>query len=149
MLWFELAILFVDFDVGGYTDLIPVLAFVAIGLGLAASTLTSRRRVVLTSAVVVTVLVNILSFGTLGLMFPAADTPAPAPMEELRTNDRALQFDNVPDDAHDVRYYYWQQETPETCHYRSSLLEVRWLELTGNRLSSPCSDLQEVRTVLE
>lgn len=149
VLWFGLAILFVDFDVGGYTDLIPVLAFVAIGLGLVGSRLTPHRRAILAGAVVVIVFVNVFSFGTLGLVFPAADTPAPTPMDELRTNDRALQLGNVPDDTHDVRYYYWQKETPETCHYRLSLLEVNWLELTGDRLSSPCSDLREIQTVLE
>lgn len=30
-----------------------------------------------------------------------------------------------------------------------SLLELNWLELAGDRLSPPCSDLRKVQTVLE
>ena len=147
--WFGLIVFFVDFEVGGYTDLIAGLAFVALGLGLFAATLTSRRRrAALAGVIAVLLIVNVVAFGSLGLLFPPADTPEPVPMEELRTNERALHVESVPDDTPDVRYLYWNRERPATCHYRLSLMEIGWLELVGDAPSAGCSDLVEVRTVL-
>lgn len=147
-LWFGLVVLFIDFDTGGYTDLIPGLAFVAIGIGLFTNALsTENRRLGLGAAVCIVLIVNTLAFGAVGLVFLPADTPAPESMADLRTNERATALDNVPDDTPDVRYLYWQRDTPETCHYRLSLNEVRWLELAGENLSPDCSDLREVRAV--
>jgi hypothetical protein len=146
--WFGFVILFVDFDVGGYTDLIPGLAFVAIGIGLLSTKLTTERlRYALTAALVSVVVLNVVAFGSVGLVFPATDTPAPVAMDDLRTNERALELSAVPDDTHDVRYYYWNREVPETCHYRLSLMEVHWLQSVGSGDLSGCSDLQEVRAV--
>lgn len=147
--WFGLIVLFIDFEPSGYTDLITGLAFVAIGVGLLVSTLHSeRRRSALTGALLVIVLLNVVAFGSIGLIFSPVDTPAPIPMEDLRTNDRALALSNVPDDTPDIRYIYWNRVRPETCHYRLSLLEVNWLELVGEDLSADCSDISEVRRVL-
>jgi hypothetical protein len=144
--WFGFVILFVDFDVGGYTDLIPGLAFVAIGIGLLSARLTAERlRDALTAALVGVVVLNVVAYGAVGLAFPAVDTPAPAPMDDLRTNERARDLSVVPDDTHDVRYYYWNREVPETCHYRLSLMEVNWLQSVGTDDLSGCSDLQEVQ----
>lgn len=147
--WFGAVVLLFDFDVGGYTDLIPGLAFVAIGVGLVIDSLDAEAsRLCLGSVVAGLVLFNVVTFGGIGLVFSPADTPAPTPMDELRHNDRADALAAVDDDVPDVRYLYWQQMKPETCHYRLSLLEVNWLERVGNGPQRGCSDVAEVRTVL-
>ena len=144
--WFGFVVFFIDFDVGGYTDLIPGLAFVAIGVGLLWTTLTSRQfKNGLVALLVIVLFVNLALFGSVGLLFPPVDTPEPNSMNELQTNERALQLSNVPDDTHDIRYYYWNQGVPDTCHARLSLLEVHWLQSIGDGLSQDCSDLSEVR----
>lgn len=148
--WFALLVFFVDFDVGGYTDLIPGLAFVALGLGLFAASLTDdRRRSALGYALAAVLVVNFVAFGGGGLVFSRVETPGPVPMDDLRTNDRAQDLTAVPDDTPDVRYLYWQRSRPETCHYRLSLMEVNWLQRAGDVTSPDCSDLAEVRAVLD
>jgi hypothetical protein len=147
--WFAMVVFFLDFDTGGYTDLIPGLAFVALGIGLLGDSLMSdRRRIAFAGAVTPLVVLNLTSFGGIGVVFPAADTPEPVSMDDLRTNERALELAHVPDDAPDIRYMYWHRMKPETCHYRLSLLEVSWLKRAGPDASSGCSDLAEVRVVL-
>jgi len=147
-LWFGFVVLFVDFDTGGYTDLIPGLAFLAMGVGLfATSRSRTDLRVLLGGAVACVVALNLVAFGAVGLVFTPVATPAPESTAELQTNERALELANVPDDTPDVRYLYWQRAIPETCHYRLSSNEVRWLQQVGAQPSTDCSDLAEVRSV--
>ncbi|WP_435064337.1 DolP-mannose mannosyltransferase [Halobaculum sp. EA56] len=140
--WFGLLVLFVDFEIGGYTDLIPGLAFVALGVGMAAARLSGdRSRRVLSAALVGVLLVNVVGLGSMGLVFSPVETPGPVAMDELRTNERAVESPYVPDDTPDVRYLYWTGREPETCHYRLSLMEARWLRMTNGGPSEGCSDL--------
>lgn len=148
-LWFALALFLIDFDVGGYTDLIPGLAFMAIGIGLFAHRYSERdSRVVLVSGMVAVIILNTVAFGSVGLVFEPVDTREPQTMESLSTNERAQELQAVPNDTPDVRYLYWNKETAATCHYRLSLTEVHWLNRAGSHLSSDCSDMAEVNRVL-
>ena len=139
--WFAFLVFFVDFEPGSYTDLIPGLAFVALGLGMlvARYDVPDLRRGV-TVAVLAVVVVNVAALGSLGLLFPAVDAPDAAQMSALETNDRADAHPEV-GPVPDVRYIYWQQVEPETCHYRLSLMELQWLDYLGPRASSDCVDL--------
>jgi hypothetical protein len=145
-LWFAFALLFIDFDTGGYTDLIPGLAFLAIAIGLFADSLsTPDHRVALSVALAAVLVVNVVALGSFGLVFSPADTVEPQSMADLRTNERAAGLATVPDGTPDVRYLYWNKKTAATCHYRLSLAEVHWLERVGGGLSADCSDIAEVR----
>lgn len=106
--WLGAVLFLVDFDTGGYTDLIPGLAFVAIGVGLFTPSLSSARwRATLAGALAAVVLVNVVTFGGVGFVFSQATTPEPTSMETLRTNERAVQVPQVADDTPDVRSVYW------------------------------------------
>lgn len=109
---FGVVVLFIDFEVSEYTDLVPGLAFIAVGLD------------VLVGCVAAIVAVNLLFHGSLGLTFSPATTPRPVSMGELETSERAAESPFVPDDTPEVRYIYWDEVTPETCHYRLSLTEL-------------------------
>jgi hypothetical protein len=149
--YFGLIVFFVDFEVGGYTDLIAGLAFVAIGLGAFAATLDRRvRRHALTAAVLAVLVVNVAALGSLGLVFPSVSTPGATPMRELQTNERAIESPHVSDDQPGVRYVYWNRLQPDTCHYRLSLMEVRWLSTSAAYRSDPgeCLGLDDGLRVL-
>jgi hypothetical protein len=147
--WFGLALFLLDFDVGGYTDLLPGLAFLAIGIGLFADRHSNPEvHRALGGLMAAVIIVNTVALGSFGLVFERVDTREPASMETLATNERAQAIETVPDDTPDVRYLYWNKETAETCHYRLSLTEVHWLQRAGSDISTDCSDMAEVRRVL-
>jgi len=136
--YFGFVVLFLDFETGGYTDLIPGLAFVAIGVGVFASTLRSRRRRnAMTVAVLAVLVVNVVALGSLGLVFSPVSTPGPASMTELRTNERAIESPYVPDDRPGIRYVYWNRVRPDSCHYRLSLMELQWLSKSAPYRDAP------------
>lgn len=136
--WFAFLILFVDFETGGYTDLIPGLAFVAIGVGLVAASLRHRRhRQCLRAALAAVLVVNVAFLGSVGAVFTPVDTPGPVPMSELTTHDLPAAHDDA-EPVPDVRYVYWNQIEPSTCHYRLSVMELRWLDRIGATPDSPC-----------
>jgi hypothetical protein len=147
--YFAVIVLFVDFEVGGYTDLIPGLAFVALGLGVVTASFDRPdRRHLLTGAVAAVVVLNVVALGSLGLVFSPVRTPGPVPMSELQTNERAAETPFVDDDLPQVRYVYWHERTPSTCHYRLSLMELRWLERTDGGPAEGCSDLDTALAAL-
>lgn len=149
-IWFGFALFFVDFDTGGYTDLIPGLAFMAIGIGLFADHYSSRAvRRGLVALMLAVIVINTVALGSFGLVFQPVDTREPESMESLATNERAQTVDTVPDDTPDVRYLYWTKETAPTCHYRLSLTEIHWLQRVGDDISNDCSDMAEVGRTLK
>lgn len=146
--WFAFLLFFVDFETGGYTDLIPGLAFVAIGLGVVAATLDTRRRKrYLGVALGLVLIVNVAFLGSVGVVFTAVETPGPEPMANLQTQDLPQAYDDA-ESAPDIRYVYWQQIEPSTCHYRLSVMELRWLDRIGSTTDSPCLDFGTARARL-
>lgn len=146
--WFALLVLFVDFETGGYTDLIPGLVFVAIGVGLFAASLRDRRHRQSLGVVLAAVLVlNVAFLGSVGAVFSPVDTPGPVPMSELETQDLPATFDDA-EPVPDVRYVYWQQVEPSTCHYRLSLMELQWLQRVESTPDSSCLDVSTARARL-
>ncbi|GCF14282.1 hypothetical protein Harman_22170 [Haloarcula mannanilytica] len=146
--WFAFLIFFVDFETGGYTDLIPGLPFVAIGIGIAAAALRDRRRKqFLGSALALVLVVNVVFLGSVGAIFTPVDTPGPVPMSDLETHDLPQAYDEA-EPVPDVRYLYWQQIEPSTCHYRLSVMELRWLDSIGSTTESRCVDFGTARARL-
>lgn len=146
--WFGFFILFVDFETGGYTDLIPILAFLAIGLGVVAARLPrGRPRQYLSGAVAAVLVVNIVLLGSLGLVFSPVETPGPVPMSELQSEERATQVEEV-GPVPDIRYTYWNRLEPSTCHYRLSVMEMQWLERTQPYSGKECMDLATARKAI-
>ncbi|MFB6151546.1 MAG: DolP-mannose mannosyltransferase [Haloarculaceae archaeon] len=132
--WFAFVALFVDFDIWSYTDLIPGLPFVAIGVGLLYAHLdaASLRRA-LVSLVAVVVVLNVFLQGGFGLAFDPV--PVSEPDEDLSrytTMDGKTEgFAPAPASVSDVRYLYWNRVRPDNCHLRYSLLELHWIRATG------------------
>lgn len=143
--WFAFLVFFVDFETGGYTDLIPGLAFVALGIGIVAATLRDRRHKQYLGCVLALVLiVNVVFLGSVGAVFTPVDTPDPVPMSDLETNDLPQAYDEA-EPVPDVRYVYWQQIEPSSCHYRLSLMELQWLDRIGSTTDSRCVDFGTAR----
>jgi hypothetical protein len=146
--WFAFLIFFVDFETGGYTDLIPGLAFVAIGVGIVATTLRDRRqKQYLATALALVLAVNVAVLGSVGLVFTAVETPGPEPMSDLETTDLPGAYEGS-ESVPDVRYVYWHQLEPSACHYRLSVMELRWLDRVDSTTDSRCLDFGAARARL-
>jgi hypothetical protein len=140
--WFAFLVLFVDFETGGYTDLIPGLAFVAIGIGMIATVLRDRQQAQNLGVILALVLVvNVAFLGSVGVVFTPVETPGPVPMSDLETHDLPAAYDEA-EPVPDVRYIYWQQIEPSTCHYRLSVMELRWLDRVDSTTDSRCLDFR-------
>ena len=146
--WFAFLILFVDFETGGYTDLIPGLAFVAIGIGMVATVLRDRQQAqYLCVALALVLVVNVAVLGSIGVVFTPVATPGPVPMSDLETHDLPAAYDEA-EPVPDVRYIYWQQIEPATCHYRLSVMELRWLDRVDSSVDRRCLDFGAARARL-
>ena len=146
--WFAFLILFVDFETGGYTDLIPGLAFVAIGIGMVATVLRDRQQAqYLCVALALVLVVNVAVLGSVGVVFTPVATLGPVPMSDLETHDLPAAYGEA-EPVPDVRYIYWQQIEPATCHYRLSVMELRWLDRVDSSVDRRCLDFGTARARL-
>ena len=146
--WFAFLIFFVDFETGGYTDLIPGLAFVAIGIGLVAARLRERRfRWSLGGALAAVLVVNVALLGSVGLVFTPVEAPDTISMTDLQTDDYTAEHAAL-ETRPDVRYVYWNEVRPSTCHYRLSIMELRWLDRIGSTPGDRCVDFATARGTL-
>lgn len=147
--WFGLVALAIDFDIWGYTDLIPGLPFVAIGVGALYATLDrDQRRTTLVAGLAAVVTINVLLHGAVGVVFQPATAQEPADLTgETTFEGKLVRFSPPPfESAPDTRTLYWSGERPETCHVRFSLLELRWIERVG-RYPVCDAGLDDVRRV--
>lgn len=146
--WFAFLVFFVDFETGGYTDLIPGLVFVAFGIGIVAATLRQgQQKQYLGIALGLVLVVNVAFLGSVGVVFTPVETPGPVPMSDLETTDLPdASVDVGP--APDIRYVYWQQIEPSTCHYRLSVMELQWLDRIDSTTDSRCLDVGTARARL-
>jgi hypothetical protein len=147
--WFALIVLFVDFEVGGYTDLIPGLAFLALGVAAVVDRLREmgrpRARRALVGAVGAVVVFNVVALGGTGVVFDPVDAPEPTPMPDLAENsDENVAASPYAGDVPDVRHLYWNAVEPADCHYRYSLMELDWLAHTGGRDACRGGDAAEL-----
>ncbi|WP_246999692.1 DolP-mannose mannosyltransferase [Halosolutus gelatinilyticus] len=145
---FAFQVLIIDMD--GSTDALLWVTFVALGVAVAVKRMPSRRSDATNSrerdarrarryrwiAVVVVALIVVSGFGwnvgspppksTLEAMEQEADPGEPTPITVTRDDA----------DVPSIRTIYWEKRTPETCHYRLSWNELRWISRTDSRLDA-------------
>lgn len=118
-------------NMNGSLDLLLWLVFVALGVAIAVESVAARPsyRVGLVALVGLTVLVA-----------PAWHLPTAPLKEQVETRQEKIGAKKVTPirDHHlsvpGMRTIYWQKLRPETCHYRLSWTERRWIVRTGARL---------------
>ncbi|WP_254531161.1 DolP-mannose mannosyltransferase [Natrinema gelatinilyticum] len=155
-----LQVLFVDLD--GSTDAFLYLAFVALGVAITVervstwlsaapadrgddTTRTDRRRWMTVGTVAVV--------GVLVLSGLSWHLGSPALQSTLQTKQQAAEPEGEPlpitpgdGDAPSMQTIYWEKLQPETCHYRLSWNEVRWVSMTDDRLDRRTCDGWPKRT---
>ncbi|SEV83019.1 DolP-mannose mannosyltransferase [Natrinema salifodinae] len=153
---FGFQVLFVDMD--GSTDALLWLAFVALGVGVAAERVTARRSSVtdpgddaaptIRRQWAVVAVVGLLVLAGLGWHYGS-----PQPQERLRTMEEAAEPDGDPlpirpgdADVPSMQTIYWERMEPETCHYRLSWNEMRWIAMTDGQLDAHDCDGWPSRT---
>lgn len=99
-------------DLESWADLVGLVPFLALGVGLFAATRPKRERVVV----------------GLGLCTLADPASAVLPTNDVSAMNDASENRAV---APEMETIYWQWVKPETCHYRLSAREEQWLERTG------------------
>lgn len=128
--WFGLVAYFVDYD--SPTDAFPALVFVALGLAFLTTTLPRARPIALTG-VIIAAGVTVVSLG--GVLGDPGGLSATRPLGSLAPIP--IPGDGV---TPPVRELFWERRVLESCHYRVSVLERRWLEHAG--YSERCGRLQ-------
>jgi hypothetical protein len=145
---FGLVALFIDFDIWSYTDLIPGLPFVAMGLGLLYADLDPpEARRVLVAIVTTVVVINVLVQGGFGVAFQPVRVPEPTGDPPAVMTEKTAGYEPAPAVVPDPRYLYWHRIRPENCHVRYSVNELRWIRATGEYPSCD-GDLQQALDLL-
>lgn len=112
-------------DMEGPLDAVSLWGFVAVGVGVVAAEL-DRETVAATCVAVLVVGGLVWSVAPLGVKADlAADQTPTKPIER-------------PADLPDVRTIYWDQHQPDTCHYRLSAREQKWLVETNAAFDRSC-----------
>ncbi|WP_137291079.1 DolP-mannose mannosyltransferase [Natronorubrum halophilum] len=144
-----LQVLFVDMD--GATDALLWLAFVAFGVAIAVeravswrsmtdrrggdAARTSHRRVAIVAVVAVVGLLVVS-----GMVWNHSSLSPQSTLEtmqqEAEPEGEELPITPADGDVPSMQTIYWEQLKPETCHYRLSWNEVRWISMTDDRLDA-------------
>jgi hypothetical protein len=111
--------LLLDLEAG--VDLLGLMLFVALGVGLFVQRFDQPRQVLI-SLFVGTLIVGA---GVSALMIPY---PEAGPTDDHVFNRSET---NVPS----IDVIYWEKIKPKQCHYRLSLKELKWIEMTDSKLT--------------
>ena len=146
-----LQVLVVDLD--GSTDAFLWLAFVALGVAVTVDRAIAWRSVAAnrpsddanrTNRYRWTVVVLVAGLIVLsGLAWNAGSPPPKSTLESMEQEaepDEDLPISPGDADSPSMRTIYWEQLQPETCHYRLSWVEVRWIAMTDDRLDAERCD---------
>ncbi|NKE37882.1 DolP-mannose mannosyltransferase [Natronococcus sp. JC468] len=139
-------------DMDGSTDALLWLAFVALGVAIAVErmikwqpTMTARHSNNSPRTASRGWIVGIAIIIVIGLLVPAGiiwHNDSPYPQSTLQTMKEDAEVDEdisiTPDDADvpSMQTIYWEQLQPETCHYRLSWNEIRWISITDDQLDT-------------
>jgi len=138
--WFALAVLALDYD--NFPDLIPLMPFVGFGIALlyAESRRPGVRRGV-ALLVVIAAVVSVLTLGDVAGHSLEYRPPTPTPDDQLYSSWMGQRLGL---DIPSVKYVFWNEMRPDTCHYRLSGTEVEWVQLTGDDwIDRDCGDLED------
>ncbi|WP_339106047.1 DolP-mannose mannosyltransferase [Haloterrigena salinisoli] len=140
-------VLFVDLD--GSTDAFLWLAFVALGVAVAVERVTvggsvttnrrnddASRSVRRWTAVAAVAVIALLVLSGLAWHFgsPASQSTLQTRQEAAEPEGESLPITPGDGNVPSMQTIYWEQAKPETCHYRLSWNEVRWIAMTDDRL---------------
>lgn len=147
---YGLQIFFFDFD--SYADLFFGLVFVALGVGLLVASLKRPARRTVVIIVVAIMTLSVVSLGGVGVVTNET-VYTDSLQDSLRTSNTLLHSAvksaerqlgarsmrrtasasgaNIPGDRPTVIELFWSKGVPESCHYRLSVTEINWIELTG------------------
>ncbi|WP_126662425.1 DolP-mannose mannosyltransferase [Haloterrigena salifodinae] len=140
-------VLFVDLD--GSTDAFLWLAFVALGVAVAVERVTAggsvptdrrsddaSRSIRRWTAVAVVAVIALLVLSGLAWHFGSPTSQSTLQTRQAVAEPESESLPITPDDADvpSMQTIYWEQIKPETCHYRLSWNEVRWIAMTDDRL---------------
>lgn len=117
-------------NMNGSLDAILFLVFVALGVGIVVAALPAERRTLAVAAVVLLVLAG-----------PAWHLAPGAPLRdavetryERADPDANPALDGAESSVPEMQTVYWEKREPDTCHYRLSHTELRWIAETDARL---------------
>lgn len=137
--WFGLQVLLVDLD--GAPDLFPLMAFLAVGIGVLLGLEAGPQR---TAAALLAILaaVSVVTMGGFGLGTAMLHEPAPLVYEP----DREL---SLPYSAADRQHLFWNQQRPETCRVFFGPTQDELVERTGGAYAQEtCGDAGPVLDAL-
>jgi len=143
-------IFLLDFD--AYPDLFFGLVFVAFGIGLAVDTTGDRSGEVIVVLVTTVALISVLLLGGIGIASHPVTTEEPTQKTlpqvvistveatvfggEYHTSDateaNAIDGIDSPYGPERMRYLYWNKVKPDSCHYRLSGPEIKWIRKTSD-----------------
>ncbi|MBP1985609.1 DolP-mannose mannosyltransferase [Halolamina salifodinae] len=147
---YAVQIFFVDFD--SYPDLFFGLIFVSIGTGLLVASLKDRRRQAVTGVIIAVAVVSVTVLGGFGVVtnktvytdslddsLDKSDTLIHTSVKAIEGhfNAESMRRDSIKQDIERLNtqpsldQYFWQKIIPETCHYRLSTTEIKWLKQTN------------------
>jgi hypothetical protein len=121
-LFFGYQVVFLDFD--GFPDLFGLWAFLSLGVGLITAASRSAFHLPIGAVVLALALVSSIWLGGFGHLYEEISPPTPI---QRASDDERAGLPNMP-------YIFWNKVRPPTCHYRLSIIEWRWMELTEQPL---------------
>lgn len=156
-LWAAFQILFVDFD--SYPDLFLGMVVASLGVGYAYTYLNGRRRRVIVTVVLTVLCLSVVLFGGAGIVtygveaeyYPFGMEHEIAPQDQPvlqhvivgfgysmrmdasndERSENSITPATLPDMTAEMEYIYWNKVKPDRCHYRLSVMERQYMQLTG------------------
>lgn len=137
--WFALQVLVVDLD--GHPDIFPLMAFLALGLGLLLGLEDGPQRPAAALVAVLAVL-SVVTMGGMGFAQSTLPQPEPTPYEP----DRVLETPYTPEDR---PHLYWNRVPVESCRAFFGGTQRRLVELTDQSgVQATCGDAGPVLDAL-
>ncbi len=126
--------LFLEFQ--GAIELVLLVVFLAVGVGLLVSyTSTPARKSAVAGCIVLLIVLS--AYWSLGLVTTVSPVPPGQPAVEAAYEEaKVREYDSLPPDPDwpSMQTIYWEQRTPEHCHYRLGVKQQYFAQETGGSL---------------
>ena len=109
---------------GVFLHIIGWVVFMSLGMGLLVAVISKNHAIIITVCVLLLISTSLLwtLIGPSGLLVKD-------------THNQSIANSTVEAEKPDMRKIYWGKMTPESCHYRLSKREIRWIEITNAEYS--------------